>query len=119
MRDLAIRERGVRSMSQYEAVVFSRRAYAYGIERGKHRVSKRLARRAGPANYLERSVAVVRNNGKADISEGLKRVPVGPGVWILRRLGRWVRRLGRQNVPVRSGKLQRSIQVIVRRRSGG
>src|SRR5690349_14326888 len=104
---------GAESMRGTSAVVGSRLPYAWGIERGKHRQSGRLARRRGGAFYLERAVQRVVSDGSADIGEGLKKV-TKPGVWIYRRLGRWVRRLSRENVPVRRRKLKRSIRVEMR-----
>lgn len=104
---------GAASMRGTSAVIGSRLPYAWGIERGRHRKSGRLARRRGGAFYLENAVKTVVSAGSADIGEGLRKV-TKPGVWIYRRLGRWVRRLSRANVPVRTRKLKRSIRVEMR-----
>jgi hypothetical protein len=105
-------ERGSRQMAEHAAVIYSRLPYAYGQEYGKHRVSEKLARKAGPAHYLARAVEEVNQSADADIAEGLNKV-TAPGVWVLRRMGRWARRLARLYVPRRSGKLRRSIRVSV------
>jgi hypothetical protein len=50
-----------------------------------------------------------------DVSEGLERVGA-PGPWVLRRLGRWARRLARLDVVRKSGRLRRSLTVLVGKR---
>ena len=105
-------ERGTASMARYEAYVGSRLPYAYGQEYGRHRRSKKLARRDGGAFYLKKGV----QEGTAadrDIAVGLDRVGA-PGKWTLRRLAQWVRAAARRHAPVRSGKLRRSLTYEIR-----
>lgn len=109
-------ERMTAALGKWKAFVGSRMPYAYGIEMGQHRVSGKLARRAGGAHFLEGAVNEVMSNADADISEGLTKV-TAPGPWVLRRLGKWARRLARLNVPRERGRLRRSIRVDVRRGS--
>ena len=115
-------ERGTRAMGRYRAFVRSRLPYAWGAEFGRHRVSGKLARRAGGAYYLTNALNTVSAGADHDISEGLDKV-TAPGVWVLRRLGLWTRRLARANAP-RKGRgvkkshnyrLYRSINYVVRR----
>lgn len=106
---------GLDRMRRSTAYVTSRLPYAWGIEFGRHRVSGRLARRTGGASYLRRAIDAVLGNARADLSEGMERVR-RPGPWVLLRLARWVRRLGRQSVPRRRGALRRSIRAEVVRR---
>jgi hypothetical protein len=117
-------ERGAKAMANYEATVYSKLPYAYGIEYGRHRKSGKLARRAGGATYIRRAVETVTSGMDADISEGLSKV-TAPGPWIYRRLAGWARRLARQNAPRgpkkkgRSYRLNRSLQYKVRKRGQG
>jgi hypothetical protein len=113
-------ERGTRLLGQYKAYVFSRLPYAYGMHEGRHQQSGRLARKAGGALYLRRAVDTVLSDADRDLSEGLNKV-TAPGVWVLRRLGLWARRLSRLNAPRWTGhksnnmKLYRSIKSEVRK----
>jgi hypothetical protein len=103
---------GARAMGQNRVEVGTRLPYGYGQEYGHHRKNGRLARRAGPALYLNRAVAAVRSDGRRDIAEGLNRV-TRPGVWVLKRLGRWARRLARIEAPRKSGRLRRGVKVYL------
>jgi hypothetical protein len=109
--------RGTAAMGDYKAFVGSRMPYAFGIERGTHRVSGKLARRAGGARYLQSAVDEVMSDADHDISEGLTKV-TAPGRWVLKRIGLWARRLARANVPRQKGRLRRSIRAEVRKGSG-
>jgi hypothetical protein len=91
-------ERGSKRMAEYQGRVFSRAPQAWGMEFGRHRVSGKLARRAGGVYYLSRAVQTIESSGEVDLAEGLTKV-TAPGPWVLRRLGRWARRLGRLNAP--------------------
>lgn len=114
-------ERGLSALKDYTGVVFSRLPYAYGIEFGRHRKSGKLARAAGGAFYIRRAIDTVLSGADHDLSEGLNKVTV-PGVWVVRRLALWARRLARQNVPrgprkkSHSYRLRRSIRFKVRKR---
>lgn len=107
--------RGVRRLQGAQVQVGSKMPYAYGIETGRHRKSGKLARGAGGVFYLQRAVNVVLGDADADLSQGLKRVQT-PGPWILRRIGRWARRLARLNIVRKTGRLRRSITVILSKR---
>lgn len=107
-------ERASENMGKYRGYVFSRMPYAWGIEYGEHRKSKRLARRAGGVEYLTGAVADVMSGADMDLSEGLTKV-TAPGKWVIKRLGLWARRIARASVPVDSGRLRRSIKVEVRK----
>ena len=119
-KQLARIERNTKKMGDYRAIVFSRLPYAYGQEYGRHRVSGKLARRRGGAMYLNRARDEMLSGADRDISEGLNKV-TSPGVWVLKRLALWTRRLAKQNAP-RSGirgksyRLHRSINVKVYRK---
>lgn len=115
-------ERNTRKMGDYKAIVFSRLPYAYGQEYGRHRVSGKLARRTGGAMYLNRARSEMLSGADRDLSEGLNKV-TSPGVWVLRRLALWTRRLAKQYAPRSRGvkrrgsyRLHRSINVKVYRR---
>jgi len=114
-------ERGLAALKNYVGVVYSRLPYAYGIEFGRHRKSGKLARRAGGAFYIRRAIETVLSGADHDLSEGLSKV-TAPGVWVVRRLALWARRLARKNAPrgprkkARSYRLSRSIQYQVRKR---
>lgn len=115
-------ERGAAAMARTEAVVGSGMPYAYGAERGRHRVSGKLARRSGGRYYLLSSVQRMQSEADADISAGLKKV-TAPGPWVLKRLGLWVRRLARARAPrgavggkAKPYRLYKSIRYYTRRR---
>jgi hypothetical protein len=113
-------ERGLVALRDYTGVVYSRMPYAYGIEFGRHRKSGKLARKAGGSFYLRRAVDTVLSDADRDLSEGLNKV-TAPGVWVVRRLALWARRLARKNAPRgpakgRSYRLSRAIQSEVRKR---
>jgi len=107
-------ERMIKAMGNWRGYVGSRMPYAYGIETGRHRVSGKLARRAGGALYLQSAVDSVMSQADADISEGMRRV-TSPGPWVIRRLARWSRRLARLNVPREKGRLRRTIRADIRK----
>lgn len=112
-------ERASKNMGEWKVFVGSRLPYAWGIEFGSHRQSGKLARRAGGSFYLRRAVDSVLAGADRDMSEGLNKV-TAPGVWLMRRLGLWARRLAKVNAP-RGGKkeanyrLYRSIKTEVRK----
>lgn len=116
-------ERGSKNMGNYRSIVYSQLPYAYGQEYGRHRVSGKLARRAGGAQYITGAVNTVLADADRDISEGLDKV-TAPGVWVLRRLGLWARRLAREKAPRKQWglkkshnyRLWRSIKAEVRKR---
>lgn len=114
-------ERGLKALESYTGVVGTRLPYGYGIEFGRHRVSGKVARRAGGANYITDAVDTVLNGADRDLSEGLNKV-TAPGVWVVRRLALWGRRLARQNAPrgprqkSHSYRLNRSLTYEVRKR---
>jgi len=114
-------ERGLKSLQNYTGVVFSRLPWAYGIEYGRHRKSGKLARKAGGSFYIRRAIDTVLSDADRDLSEGLDKV-TAPGVWVVRRLALWARRLARKNAPRgprnkgRSYRLYRSIQYKVRKK---
>jgi hypothetical protein len=119
-KQMARIERGLKALQNYTGVVFSRLPYAYGIEFGRHRVSGKLARQAGGSFYIRRAIDTVLSGADHDLSEGLSKV-TAPGVWVVRRLALWARRLARQNAPrgskkARSYRLYRSIQYQVRKK---
>lgn len=119
-KQMARIERGLAALKDYTGVVFSRLPYAYGIEFGRHRVSGKLARKAGGSFYIRRAIDTVLSEGDRDLAEGLNKV-TAPGVWVVRRLALWARRLARQNAPrggkkSRSYRLWKSIQYEVRKR---
>lgn len=111
-------ERGSKAMGRYVGEVGSKLPYAWGIEYGRHRVSGKLARRAGGAQYITRAINTVTSGMDSDISEGLDKV-TAPGAWVIRRLALWARRLARANAPRgprskgRSYRLWRSISYRV------
>lgn len=115
-------ERGIRSMANYEAFIYSSLPYAYGIEEGRHQRSGKLARRAGGSFYMRRAVDTVVSGMDEDITAGLTKV-TAPGRWVLMRLARWARRLARANAPRgpkakkgRNYRLYRSIKAEVRKK---
>src|SRR3990172_3973874 len=85
-----------------------------GQEFGRHRVSGRLARRSGGAQYLTGAINIVLGDADRDLAEGLNKV-TAPGRWVIKRLALWARRVARLNVPRKTGKLRRSIRVDVRK----
>ena len=111
-KQLARIERGVAALASYKAILFSRQPYAWGQNYGHHRVSGKLARRAGGTEYMERAVRGVMGGADADISAGLSKV-TAPGVWVLRRLVRWAHRLAKEYAPRRSGRLRSTIRIRV------
>jgi hypothetical protein len=108
-------ERATKSIGRHVGVVYSRMPYAWGQHFGHHRVSGKLARKAGPSLYIQDAVNTVLSSADHDLSEGLTKV-TAPGKWVLKRLALWVRRLARVNVPRKKGKLRRSIKAKVRAR---
>lgn len=112
-KQMARIERATKAMARYSTYIGSYRPYAYGIEHGHHRVSGKVARKAGGARYITAARDEVLNKADADLSEGLNKV-TAPGRWIFKRLGLWTRRVARVNVPRKSGKLRRSIRSEVR-----
>lgn len=113
-KQLARIERATKSMGQWKGYIGSRRPYAWGQEFGRHRVSGKLARRAGGAFYLQGAVNAVLSDADRDLAEGLNKV-TAPGRWVIKRLALWTRRIARLKVPRKSGKLRRSINIDVRR----
>lgn len=92
--------------------------YAYGQETGRHRVSGKLARRAGPTYFLTFAAQEVLDQATPDILKGLEMSASGrklSGLGQVRRVARWVARLARKYVPKDSGALRRSLHVVVRR----
>lgn len=120
-KQMARIERGLAALHNYVGVVYSRLPYAYGIETGRHRKSGKLARRAGGSFYIRRAIDTVLAGADTDLSEGLSKV-TAPGVWVVRRLALWARRLARKNAPrgpkskSHSYRLSRSISYEVRKR---
>lgn len=114
-------ERGLAALRDYTSIVYSRLPYAYGIHEGRHRKSGKLARKAGGSLYIRRAVDTVLADADRDLSEGLDKV-TAPGVWVVRRLALWARRLARKNAPRgpkkkgRSYRLWRSIKHEVRKK---
>lgn len=106
-------ERGIKGAASWVGVIYSRMPYAWGIEYGTHRVSGKLARRAGGDQYMNEAVSTVTSGADYDLSQGLTKVKA-PGRWLIKRLALWGRRLARANVPQDKGKLRRSIKVEVR-----
>lgn len=116
-------ERGTKALGNYEGEVYSKLPYAWGAEYGRHRVSGKLARRAGGAQYITRAINTVLSGADHDLSEGLNKV-TAPGPWVIRRLALWARRLARQNAPRgpqqkrRSYRLRRAISYRVTKGDG-
>lgn len=106
--------RMTKAIGDWQGTVGSRAPYAYGMETGSHRVSGKLARRAGGAGFLRGAVDQVLSQADADIAEGMKKV-TAPGPWVIRRLARWARRLARSDVPRQTGRLRRTIRADVRK----
>lgn len=81
--------------------------YAYGIEYGRKR-SGALARKAGPAYYLQGGLEAVQDEAKGVITAAL---PQGPGAVDVaaQRLGEIAQQRAQAIVPVRSGALRNSI----------
>jgi len=116
--ELAKLDRMSRAAGGYTAYVSTRLPYGWGMEYGRHQQSGKLARRAGGAHYFQRAVEQVQAGMSADIAQGLE-VTGAPGPWIVRRLGKWVRRLARAYAPVgadaHAGRLSHSIRFDVGR----
>ncbi|MCP4415958.1 MAG: hypothetical protein GY805_05005 [Chloroflexi bacterium] len=80
-----------------------------------------MARKAGGAKYITGAIETVLSDADRDLSEGLDKV-TAPGVWVVRRLALWARRLARKNAPKGPRKkrhkyrLRKSIQYKVERR---
>lgn len=114
-------ERGLAGLRGQVGVVFSKLPYAYGQHEGRHQKSGKLARRAGGTFYIRRAVDSVLGDADRDLGEGLDKV-TAPGVWVVRRLALWARRLARKNAPRGQKKkssnyrLWRSIKSEVRKR---
>ncbi|WP_395707002.1 hypothetical protein [Casimicrobium huifangae] len=108
-------QRGCQGLAQWTGYVYSRMPYAWGMEYGSHRVSGKLARRAGGQQYMNEAVSTVMTGADMDLSQGLTKV-TAPGRWVIKRLALWARRLSRLNVPKETGRLRRSIKVEVRPR---
>jgi hypothetical protein len=106
-------QRGCQGLAQWTGYVYSRLPYAWGMEYGSHRVSGKLARRAGGQQYMNEAVSTVMTGADMDLSQGLTKV-TAPGRWVIKRLALWARRLSRLNVPKETGRLRRSIKVEVR-----
>jgi hypothetical protein len=113
--------RGLKALENYTSIVYSKLPYAYGIHEGRHRKSGKLARQAGGSFYIQRAINTVLGDADRDLSEGLNKV-TAPGVWVVRRLALWSRRLARQNAPRgakkkgKSYRLWRSIKHEVRKK---
>ena len=113
-KQMARIERGLEALRNYSAYIGSKLPYAYGIEFGRHRKSGKMARKAGGAHYISQAIETVMSDADRDLSEGLNKV-TAPGVWVIRRLALWARRLARKNTPRgpknkgRSYRLWRSI----------
>jgi hypothetical protein len=121
-KQMARIERGCRALANHEGWIYSNLPYAHGIETGRHQRSGKLARAAGGSFYMRRAVDTVVSGMDGDITQGMTKV-TAPGVWIIRRLARWARRLARVNAPRgprkkggRSYRLYRSIKSEVRRK---
>lgn len=101
--------------------VGSRLPYAYGQETGRHRVSGKRARRAGPTYYLTFATQAVLDQVDDDLIAGLEKTMRAntrrpfTGLSLVRRIGRWVAREARKLAPRQSGRLRRSIHTQVRR----
>ncbi|MGL6349602.1 MAG: hypothetical protein ACRC2U_07100, partial [Aeromonas sp.] len=114
-------EKGSQAVRNYEGVVYSRLPYAWGIEYGRHRKSGRLARKKGGAEYITSAINTVLSDADRALAEGLTKV-TAPGIWVVRRLALWARRLARKNAPrgpkrkKRSYRLWRSISYQVRKK---
>lgn len=106
------------TLSGYGRTVYvgSSLPYAYGQETGRHRVSGKVARRAGPSYFLTFAAQDVLDQATPDVLRGLEQTASGKprsGLGQVRRLARWVGRLARQSVPYRTGRLRRSIRTVV------
>lgn len=103
-------------------VVGTRMPYAYGIETGRHRVSGRLARRAGGVHFLARAGEEVLGQLTDDLLRGLAQSASGKprsGLGQVRRVARWIGRLARRYAPRQTGRLRRSIHTEVSRSDRG
>jgi hypothetical protein len=84
--------------------------YAWGVETGYTRTG-RVARKAGPARYLQGGLESIQREAPAEIVGAL---PKGAGAVNLAigRLGRRAQQRAQQIVPVRSGALRASIRSV-------
>lgn len=93
-------------------LVGSKLPYAYGISTGRHRRG-RLARRAGGVNYLQAGL----DSAKFRIARAIViALPKGPeeGARAMKGVALQVQRGAREAVPVRTGKLRRSLHTALR-----
>lgn len=120
-KQMARIERGLARIEDYDAWVFSKLPYAYGIHEGRHEKSGKLARKAGGSFYIKRALDDVLADGDRDLAEGLDKV-TAPGPWMLRRIALWTRRLARKNAPrgpktkTKNYRLWRSIKHEMRKK---
>jgi len=84
--------------------------YAWGIETGRRKIG-RLARRAGPAHFLSGAVARVEPRLREPLAAALWEGPHATDT-ALRRAGDALVEEAQRLVPVRSGRLRRSIRAI-------
>lgn len=90
--------------------------YAYGIETGRTR-GGRLARRAGPANFLRGAIGRVEPRLRAVVSDAL--LDGGDAAErAIAQAGEALVEEAQRLVPVRSGRLRRSIRAIRTGRDG-
>lgn len=85
-------------------------SYAWGIETGR-RKSGRVARRAGPAHYLSGAMARVEPRLREPLAAALWHGPDATDA-ALRHAGDALVDEAQRLVPVRSGRLRRSIRAI-------
>jgi len=87
--------------------------YGFGIETGRHK-GGRNARAAGGAHYMEKGAREIQSRAKSVIVQGVRE---GKVIEAFDTLAFDVERVAKQEVPVVSHSLQRSIHV--ERSSGG
>jgi hypothetical protein len=101
---------GCRAVGAIRLAATNDRAYAYGIETGRH-AGGRLARRAGGARMYERGLADAGPQLEAMVADG---VPYGAG-GVNAATARWGRSVAepsiRKYTPVRSGALRGAVRV--------
>ncbi len=95
------------------AFVGTKWPYGYGMETGRHRKSGKLARRAGGAWYLTRAAVQIDQPTEADVAWLARPRKTEPA--LLRAVGRIVIRHARPLVPVRTGRLRKSLKTWVQR----
>jgi hypothetical protein len=105
----ALREAAIQ-VAGTTVLVGSRLPYAYGIDKGRHRVSGKLARKAGGAQFLERAVEQALPASGPDVVRALEQYPTRKTT-ILRWVARPVVLLARKLAPVGQIKDKRSAQV--------